>query len=86
MSDSLTFGALLYAIAMAESSTPNWPTPFHSQSIVNATIMTAFLTSSLTMVFAVRASASTSAPLQVAVCKERSAPASDDCAPMYSPP
>jgi len=34
----------------------NWPTPFHSESIVNATIMTAFLlTSSLTMVLAVRA-------------------------------
>src|SRR4029077_9978819 len=35
----------------------NWPTPFHSESNVNATIMTAFLlTSSLTMVLAVRAS------------------------------
>jgi cytochrome c oxidase subunit III len=57
LSDSLTFGALLYAYSYGRISTTDWPTPFHSQSIVNATIMTAFLlTSSLTMVFAVRAS------------------------------
>jgi heme/copper-type cytochrome/quinol oxidase subunit 3 len=57
LSDSLTFGALLYAYSYGRISTPNWPTPFHSESIMNATIMTAFLlTSSLTMVFAVRAS------------------------------
>jgi cytochrome c oxidase subunit III len=57
MSDSLTFGAILYAYSYGRISTPNWPTPFHSESIVNATIMTAFLlTSSLTMVLAVRAS------------------------------
>lgn len=57
LSDSLTFGALLYAYSYGRISTPNWPTPFHSGSIINATIMTAFLlTSSLTMVFAVRAS------------------------------
>src|SRR6202790_2514434 len=56
MSDSLTFGALLYAYSYGRISTPNWPTPFHSESIVNATVMTAFLlTSSLTMVLAVRA-------------------------------
>src|SRR5579864_4795190 len=56
MSDSLTFGALLYAYSYGRVSTPNWPTPFHSASIVNATVMTAFLlTSSLTMVLAVRA-------------------------------
>jgi cytochrome c oxidase subunit 3 len=56
ISDSLTFGALLYAYSYGRISTPNWPTPFHSESIVNATIMTAFLlTSSLTMVLAVRA-------------------------------
>src|SRR5258707_6928923 len=55
LSDSLTFGALLYAYSYGRISTPNWPTPFHSESIVNATIMTAFLlTSSLTMVLAVR--------------------------------
>jgi cytochrome c oxidase subunit III len=58
MSDSLTFGALLYSYSYGRISTPNWPTPFHGPSIVNATIMTAFLlTSSLTMVLAVRASA-----------------------------
>jgi cytochrome c oxidase subunit III len=57
MSDSLTFGAILYAYSYGRISTPNWPTPFHSASIINATIMTAFLlTSSLTMVLAVRAS------------------------------
>jgi|SRR5581483_7398316 heme/copper-type cytochrome/quinol oxidase subunit 3 len=57
LSDSLTFGALLYAYSYGRLSTPNWPTPFHSASIANATVMTAFLlTSSLTMVFAVRAS------------------------------
>src|SRR5437868_14152131 len=56
LSDSLTFGALLYAYSYGRISTPDWPTPFHSESIVNATIMTAFLlTSSLTMVLAVRA-------------------------------
>src|SRR5258706_7578887 len=56
LSDSLTFGALLYAYSYGRISRPNWPTPFHSESIVNATIMTAFLlTSSLTMVLAVRA-------------------------------
>jgi cytochrome c oxidase subunit 3 len=57
LSDSLTFGALLYAYSYGRISTPNWPTPFHSPSILNATFMTAFLlTSSLTMVLAVRAS------------------------------
>src|SRR5262245_21927358 len=56
LSDSLTFGALLYAYSYGRISTPHWPTPFHSESIVNATVMTAFLlTSSLTMVLAVRA-------------------------------
>ena len=58
LSDSLTFGALLYAYTYSRISTSNFmgQTPFHSESIVNATIMTAFLlTSSLTMVLAVRA-------------------------------
>ncbi len=58
LSDSLTFGALLYAYTYGRVSTQGWPTPFHSESIRNATFMTAFLlTSSLTMVFAVRAAA-----------------------------
>jgi heme/copper-type cytochrome/quinol oxidase subunit 3 len=65
MSDSLTFGALLYAYSYGRISTAGWPTPFHSQSIVNATIMTAFLlTSSLTMVMAVRASVERKAKAQ----------------------
>ena len=59
MSDSLTFGALLYAYSYGRISLgTSWQTPFHSESIFNATIMTAFLlSSSLTMVMAVRASA-----------------------------
>jgi cytochrome c oxidase subunit III len=65
MSDSLTFGALLYAYSYGRISTPNWPTPFHSESIINATVMTAFLlTSSLTMVLAVRASVQRNAKAQ----------------------
>jgi cytochrome c oxidase subunit III len=58
LSDSLTFGALLYAYSYGRISIADWPTPFHSASIRNATIMTAFLlTSSLTMVLAVNAAA-----------------------------
>lgn len=65
LSDSLTFGALLYAYSYGRISTKDWPTPFHSASIVNATIMTAFLlTSSLTMVLAVRASVDKNLKLQ----------------------
>jgi cytochrome c oxidase subunit III len=52
-SDSLTFGALLFAFSYNRIYTP-WPTPFHQESIMNATIMTAcLLSSSLTMVMAV---------------------------------
>jgi len=65
LSDSLTFGALLYAYSYGRISTAGWPTPFHSESIVNATVMTAFLlTSSLTMVLAVRASVDRNAKRQ----------------------
>jgi cytochrome c oxidase subunit 3 len=54
LSDSLTFGALLFSYSYNRISNPTWPTPFHSGSIINATIMTGFLlTSSLTMVLAV---------------------------------
>ena len=53
-SDSLTFGALLFAFSYNRIYTNPWPTPFHAQSIANATIMTAcLLSSSLTMVLAV---------------------------------
>jgi cytochrome c oxidase subunit 3 len=56
---------LLYAYTYGRISTSDWPTPFHSQSIVNATIMTAFLlTSSLTMVLAVRTSVFRDAKMQ----------------------
>src|ERR1700740_191132 len=53
-SDSLTFGALLFAFSYNRIYTTPWPTPFHAQSIANATVMTAcLLSSSLTMVMAV---------------------------------
>ena len=53
-SDSLTFGALLFAFSYNRISNPAWPTPFAVESITNATIMTAcLLSSSLTMVLAV---------------------------------
>src|SRR5277367_2342042 len=52
-SDSLTFGALLFAFCYIRIYTA-WPTPFHVQSIINATIMTGcLLSSSLTMVLGV---------------------------------
>jgi cytochrome c oxidase subunit 3 len=57
ISDSLTFGALLFAYSYGRISNPDWPTPFGKQSIANASIMTAcLLSSSLTMVLAVLAS------------------------------
>src|SRR6201988_1180247 len=53
-SDSLTFGALLFTFSYNRIYTTPWPTPFHAQSIANATIMTAcLLSSSLTMVLGV---------------------------------
>jgi len=53
-SDSLTFGALLFAFSYNRIYTVPWPTPFHAQSIANASIMTAcLLSSSLTMVLGV---------------------------------
>jgi len=55
-SDSLTFGALLFAYSYGRVSNPSWPTPFGKESIINATIMTAcLLSSSLTMVLGVLA-------------------------------
>jgi cytochrome c oxidase subunit III len=53
-SDSLTFGALLFAFSYNRISNPAWPTPFGVESITNASIMTGcLLSSSLTMVLAV---------------------------------
>jgi cytochrome c oxidase subunit 3 len=55
-SDSLTFGALLFAFSYNRISNPAWPTPFGKESIANATLMTAcLLSSSLTMVLGVLA-------------------------------
>ena len=58
ISDSLTFGAMLFGYAYLRNASPNWPTPFEFfPSVVVSTIMTfALLTSSLTMVIAVHAS------------------------------
>ncbi|HXW91205.1 MAG TPA: cytochrome c oxidase subunit 3 [Terriglobales bacterium] len=56
LSDTLTFGALLFAYSYGRISNPQWPTPFHAESILNATVMTGcLLSSSLTMVLAVLA-------------------------------
>jgi cytochrome c oxidase subunit 3 len=56
LSDTLTFGALLFAYSYGRISNPAWPTPFGKESITNATIMTAcLLSSSLTMVLGVLA-------------------------------
>src|ERR1044072_9304569 len=51
LSDSLTFGALLFAYSYARISNPAWPTPFHHESIIRASIMTFSLPASpVTMV------------------------------------
>jgi cytochrome c oxidase subunit 3 len=56
MSDSLTFGALLFAYSYGRISNPAWPMPFGRESIMRASIMTLFLlSSSLTMVLGVSA-------------------------------
>ncbi|MBV9087039.1 MAG: cytochrome c oxidase subunit 3 [Acidobacteria bacterium] len=56
MSDSLTFGALLFAYSYGRISNPAWPMPFGRESIMRASIMTLFLlSSSLTMVLGVAA-------------------------------
>ena len=59
ISDSLTFSALLIGYSYVRAASDNWPMPFHFwPSIVLATVMTLFLlSSSLTMVLAVAASA-----------------------------
>ena len=55
-SDSLTFGALLFAYTYVRVASVQWPTPFRAwPSIANASLMTVvLLSSSLTMVMAVR--------------------------------
>lgn len=55
IADTATFAACLVAYGFTRNATPNWPRPFHS--ITNVAIMTFILvTSSLTVLFAVRAS------------------------------
>jgi cytochrome c oxidase subunit III len=58
VSDAITFSAMLMAYSYARVSSADWPRPFATwPSIANATVMTVvLLSSSLTMVFAVRAS------------------------------
>lgn len=55
IADTATFAGLLVAYGFTRNATPDWPRPFHT--IVNAVVMTfILLTSSLTMVIAIRAS------------------------------
>src|SRR6266436_6580660 len=56
ISDAITFGAILFAYGYLRNATTDWPKPFESPSVVNAYIMTFILvTSSLTMLIAIRA-------------------------------
>jgi cytochrome c oxidase subunit 3 len=58
LSDAITFSALIMAYSYVRVASPQWPTPFEFYpGIVKATVMTLILlTSSVTMVMAVRAS------------------------------
>jgi len=60
ISDAVTFGAILFAYGYLKNASPDWPEPFKfSPSIINVMLMTFILvTSSLTMLFAVRAAKS----------------------------
>ena len=57
VSDAITFSAMLVAYSYVRVASPDWPTPFpFYPSIVKATVMTfCLLSSSVTMVMAVRA-------------------------------
>jgi cytochrome c oxidase subunit III len=56
ISDAVTFGALLFVYGYLRNSSPDWPTPFKSTSIINALFMTfVLISSSLTMLIGVRA-------------------------------
>ena len=57
MSDAITFAALLMAYCYVRVASDNWPTPFEFYpGLVKATVMTfILLSSSVTMVMAVRA-------------------------------
>jgi cytochrome c oxidase subunit III len=53
IADTATFAGCLFAYGFIRNSTPNWPRPFHS--ITSVAVMTLILlSSSLTMLFAVR--------------------------------
>ena len=56
ISDSVTFGAMLYGYGYLRNASSNWPTPFKfNPSIINVMIMTfVLITSSLTMLIGVR--------------------------------
>ncbi|HEY1262736.1 MAG TPA: cytochrome c oxidase subunit 3 [Terriglobales bacterium] len=57
VSDAITFSAVIFAYGYLRLAAPDWPRPFETPSIVNATVMTfVLLTSSVAMVLAVRAS------------------------------
>lgn len=56
LSDAITFSALVIAYSYTRVASTDWPRPFPSSSILNATVMTVvLLSSSLTMVLGVRA-------------------------------
>ena len=57
VSDAITFSAMIIAYSYVRVASADWPRPFQfSPSIINATVMTlVLLTSSVTMVLAVRA-------------------------------
>jgi cytochrome c oxidase subunit 3 len=56
ISDSCTFGAMLFAYGYVRNASPDWPHHFETSSIVNVAIMTFVLvTSSLTMLIGTRA-------------------------------
>jgi heme/copper-type cytochrome/quinol oxidase subunit 3 len=56
ISDIMTFAACLVAYGFLRNSTPNWPRPFQSSTIVSVMVMTFILiTSSLIIALAVRA-------------------------------
>ena len=57
ISDAITFSALLIAYSYVRVASPDWPMPFHFYpSVIKATVMTfVLLSSSVTMVMAVRA-------------------------------
>jgi cytochrome c oxidase subunit 3 len=57
ISDAITFSAVIFAYGYLRLASADWPRPFQTPSIVNATVMTfVLLSSSVAMVLAVRAS------------------------------